>query len=102
LELGPVAQGEKAVRKSFRNPQLAPILRTELNAEPLSKGDAGASDVYGYVENGAPSHPDQFLLHSGWQLVVETPKHTLVGRGVVVLDEADLPTHPGIEDLLVI
>src|SRR3970282_706176 len=74
----------------------------QLEPAPIPEGGGGAPYVDRHVEHGATSDPDQLRLRGGGKLIVQPSQHSLSRRRMVVLDEPDLTTQPGVEGRLVV
>lgn len=81
------AQYQEGVRESGRDPELAVIAFSELDAYPLAERRGAAADIHCNVEHPAGGDPHQLALRLP-DLVVQPPQHPADAATVVVLDES--------------
>ena len=91
-----IRQNEKAVRKAFRDSELALVIRGQRGSDPSSEGRGAFPQIHRHVEHLA--HDDSHQLGLRLPDLVVKPPQNVPGRArVVVLREARLQAGPFFE-----
>ena len=85
--LGVLAQGEEAMGKTHRHPELLVVLGAEFSGHPLAEGGRAAAQIHRHIQDRAEHAAHELALGMGRELVVQAAQHTAAGAGVVVLHE---------------